>query len=353
MILPTTPAWTSHAVFEVPAEATADQIQALIEAAAQSGDPLPIVHFGFGTWHLDKTLQVARYQNVQIVGDGYGSVLTASARAGSGVMLNIVAPARVTVRDMQWVARGASAISVSQADHTGGRIQIVGSQLGPIVANHLELTQLSMQANPSVASISFTDVIHAVAMSNGVIGPINLTNGSSFLLADTWYEGPETALFRMDSGTFTYQGGHVAPRASLSSPIILLNGFNGTASWLGMVLDASALPAGPSIQINAGNPQTHAYLMGVTSNRDGYFRLTGAGATVGFMINRTANAGASISAQDQNVGASSTTAIHNAWSQARSLHWDSVPYDVPDGSVDIRIYHMKADQTSGLHIAGQ
>jgi hypothetical protein len=353
MALPSTPAWTHHAVFEVPDGATADQIQALIDTAAQSGDPLPIVHFGYGTWNLNKTLQVAQHQNVQLVGDGYGSVLTVSSSLGTGPMLDIVAPAKVTVRDMQWVGASTTAVAVATADYAGGRIQLVGSQLGAIAATHLEKTQLSLQANPGVTSLTFNDVIHAVALSNGVVGPINLTKSSNFLIADTWYEGSATALFRMDSATFTYLGGHVAPRSSTASPAVLLNRFNGTASWLGMQLDESGMPAGPGIELSNEIPQTNAYFMGITSNRSDYFQATHAAAAgvVGFLLNRTANGGASIQAQSE--GTTSTTAIRTAWSHARSLTWDAAPYQVPGGSVDIRIYHVKMDQTAGLIINGQ
>jgi Pectate lyase superfamily protein len=354
MVLPATPAWTHHAVFEVPEGATADQIQALIDSAAQSGDSLPIVHFGYGTWNLNKSLRIAQHQNVQLVGDGYGSVLTASSGVGTGPMLDVAAPAKITLRDLQWVAASTTAVAVSTADYPGGRIQLVGSQLGPVTATHLEKTQLSLQANPGIASLTFNDVIHAVAMSNGVVGPINLTNSSNFLIADTWYEGSATALFRMDSATFTYLGGHVAPRSATASPAVLLDRFNGTASWLGMQLDESQMPAGPAIELSNSVPQTHAYFMGITSNRSAYFQATNAAATsgvVGFLLNQTANGGASIQAQSE--GTTSATAIRSAWSHARSLTWDAAAYQVPTGSVDLRLYHVKMDQTAGLSINGQ
>ena len=353
MALPATPGWIRHTVFEVPTGATTDQIQALIDSAAQSGDSLPIVHFGYGTWNLNKTLHIAQHQSVQLVGDGYGSILTASNGIGKGPMLSVTAPAKVTLRDLQWVATGITAVTVSTADSAGGRIQLVGSQLGPIAATHLEQTQLSLQANPGISSLTFNDVVHAVAISNGVVGPISLTNSSNFLIADTWYEGSATALFRMDSATFTYLGGHVAPRSTTAAPAVLLDRFNGTASWLGMQLDESQMAAGPAIELNNGVPQTHAYFMGITSNRSAYFKAPSAtaGAIVGFLLNRTANGAASI--QAQNEGITSATAIRSAWSHARSLSWDTTAYQVPAASIDLRLYHVKMDQTAGLNLNGQ
>jgi hypothetical protein len=359
MALPSTPGWTRHEVFEVPTNASADQIQALISQAARSTDPQPIIHFGQGTWALNRSLQIPRHGSVQLVGDGYGSILSWSGSAAAGPMLNIAAPGKVTIRDLQWLALSTTAIKISGADQAGGRIQIVASSLGPVVATHLERTQLSLQVNPTIDSISFNDVIHAVAVSSGPLGPVNLTNHSDFLMADSWYEGNETALFRMDSATFTYLGGHMAPAThrgaiNLSEPDVLLNQFQGVASWIGMQLDLSAVPSGIGIQVDGENAQTRAYFLGTTSYVPNYFRRAGGTkglGTIGFILNRTAQV--STDTQAANLGASSADDIVNAWSQARSLSWDSTPYQVPADSVDIRIYHVKMDQTAGLVINGQ
>jgi hypothetical protein len=280
-------------------------------------------------------------------------------------MLNIVAPTKLTIRDMQWLGAGmggvatTTAIGISGADQPGGRIQIVGSTPGAIDADHLHMTQLSLQANPGINSISLDEVIHAVAMGTGGMGQVDLANASSLLMADTWYEGSATSLFRMDSATFTYLGGHMAPAThpgadDLADPSVLLNQFSGQASWIGMEFDLSAIPSGIGIQINGENAQTQAYFMGLTSNRANYFNWAGANAdqgTIGFILNRTVKTTAT--AQAANQGSSSAEDVRKTWSQARSLTWDSTPYQVPTGSTDIRIYRMKMDQTAGIVIHGQ
>jgi Pectate lyase superfamily protein len=80
LALPLTPAVTAHEVYEVLAGATAEQIQALIDQSARSADPQPIIHFGHGTWTLDRTLQIQRGRSVQLVGDGFGSLLSWSGK---------------------------------------------------------------------------------------------------------------------------------------------------------------------------------------------------------------------------------------------------------------------------------
>src|SRR3984885_2255834 len=367
MALPSTPAWTTHQVFEVPAGATADQIQALIDQSAQSSDSDPIIHFAHNTWTLNKSLQIPANRAIELVGDGYGSVLTWFDHTVAGPMLNISAPAKVTVRDMQWSVAGSggvpttTAISISGADRPGGRIQIVGSRLGAIEANHLEMTQLSLQANPGISSISLDDVIHAVAMGTGGMGPVSLANNSSFLMADTWYEGSAASRFRMDNATFTYLGGEMAPAThtgatDLADPCVLLDQFQGQASWIGMQFNLSAIPSGIGIQINGENAHTKAYFLGLTSNRANYFNWAGANAdqgSIGFILNRTAQATSTATAQAANQGSSSAADVRKTWSQARSLAWDSTAYQGPTGSTDIRIYHVVMSQTGGLVIHGQ
>jgi hypothetical protein len=163
----------------------------------------------------------------------------------------------------------------------------------------------------------------------------------------------------MDSATFTYLGGHMAPAThpgaiNLSDPAVLLNQFKGFASWIGMEFDLRAIPSGIGIQINAENAQTRAYFMGTTAYVPNYFRRASGAAglgTVGFILNRTARGSTDTQAADH--GAASANDIADTWSQARSLSWDSTPYQVPPGSVDVQIYHMKMDQTTGVVINGQ
>jgi len=355
LVLPATPSVVTHQVYEVPAGASAAQIQALIDQSLTSGDSQPIIHFAQGRWSLDTALHIPQHGSVQLVGDGYGSVLTWSG--GSGAMLNIAAPAKVTIRDMQWTG-SVSAVSISGADQAGGRIQLVGSALGPISATHLHQTQLSLQANPVIAALSLTDVVNAVAMGNGVVGPLTMASNSSFLMSDSWYEGNATALFTIPNGTFTYLGGHMAPAShgangnDVNVPAVLLNGFAGTASWIGMRLDLKAIPSGIGVDVKNESAQTKAYFVGNSSGANGgsennWFKRAGGGGEVSFNLNRNT------SGQYANQGDTSSAAIVNAWQQARSLNWDSAPYQVPAGSLDVKLYHVKMNQTAGLVINGQ
>jgi hypothetical protein len=59
----------------------------------------------------------------------------------------------------------------------------------------------------------------------------------------------------------------------------------------------------------------------------------------------------SVQAAEQ--GSTSSNNVLAAWKQARSLPWDTTPYQVPKGAMDLKLYRFKADNTSGLVINGQ
>jgi hypothetical protein len=175
-------------------------------------------------------------------------------------------------------------------------------------------------------------------------------------MSDTWYEGDMSTLFSLSSGTFTYLGGHPSPADHTGSgnyaPMALLSGFSGTASFIGMEQDLSHVTSGIGIEVTNETAASNVYVLGNSSGSNGgtennWFSRTGSGGEVGFNLNRES------SGQYANQGDTSSTAILNTWKQARSLNWDSAPYEVPAGAVDIRIYHMKMDQTGGITISGQ
>jgi hypothetical protein len=356
LALQKTPAVVTHTVYEVPTDSTAAQIQALINTALSSSDPQPIVHFGLGTWYINTTLTIPANGKVQLVGDGYQSIIGWSG-TGAGNMLSIAAPAKVTVRDMQWLASSptATAISITGGDSAGGRIQLVGVTSGPLSASNLQRTQLSLQANPQFDAITLTNVVNALAMSNGGIGAVTLASNSSFLMSDTWYEGDgvSTPLFTIPNGTFTYLGGHMASGShggTQSVPPVLVNGSTATQSYIAMNFDLTNVAGGIGAEIE-NEVSGGAYILGTGSNpgENNWFSRPGSGGEVGFNLNRQGSG----SGQYTNQADTSTTAIVNTWAQARSLNWDATPYIPAAGATDIKIYHMKIDQTSGIAINGQ
>lgn len=350
--LPPTPSRQSRQVFEVAAGAGSAQIQAAINAAASSGATNPIVHLPPGRYDLSTSLVVPPKTRLQIAGDALTTVLNWIGPA-NGTMIQLQGPSYATVRDVQMLgfASPATAIGITSANQSGGRVFIEGSSPGALSATGLSQTQLSLQANPAIYSLSLSAVQSAVVVGTGVLGPVSSTGSSSALIADTWYEGPLSNLYRMDSGVFTHMGGHMTPASEPNTPAILLDGFKGRATFVGTQFDLSSVPNGVGIRIGAENNQTNALFLGMTSNKAGYFSRSSTGGSVGLVTSKTIDAqGRATNWADQ--GEDSAAFVTKMLGQARSLLWDTTPYSAPAGSTDVRIYRVKATQTKGIQVIG-
>ncbi len=353
--LPSTPQRLGRQVFEVAPGANAAQIQAAINSAVASGATNPIVHLPPGTYRLSTSLVIPAKSRIQLAGDTLTTILVWTG-AANGSMIQLQGPSYATVRDLQmWGGAGstaATAINMPTANQAGGRILIEGSSTGPLNASNLTQTQLQLQANPGVSSMQLSNVQSFVAMGTGGIGPVTSGENSSALLADTWYEGTETHLYRLTSGTFTFVGGHLAPASHAGAlypndPAILLDRFAGKATFMATDFNLSGVPSGAGIQIGAESSATNGLFLGVAANKAGYYRRTASGGNVGLNTSKSADgSGVATSAPDQGTGDSSflTTML----GQLRSLQWDSAATAAPGGATDVRIYRVKADQSGGI-----
>lgn len=356
LALPATPSRSTHQVFEVPIHANAAQIQAVINAAAASSDVNPIVHLPSGDYVINQALVVPPSTRLQLVGDGLTTALWWNGSSGDA-MIKLSGPSYATVRDLQFYGGQAYAISLNLADQAGGRVFIEGSATGNLQASSLVQTQLALQANVSFSGLDLSNVRNAVLIGQN-IGPVSLNAGSTALMSDSWYEGSATDLFRMDSATFTFLGGLLAPAShpggtNTVNPTILLNGFNGTATFAGAQFALSGLTSQDAIEVDAATPQTRALFLNLTSLTSGtYFHQNSQGASVGLVMakGRSGN-GNVISLPNQGLATSSF--ILSSLTQARALNWTPPVYQATPGSTDVRVYRVNAQNTMGMTISGQ
>ena len=348
--LPPTPAFANRQVFEVAAGSSAAEIQTAIDAAVASGAQNPVVHLAQGFFDLEQPLVIPAGARIQLAGDSLQTILRVKAGVSRG--LELPGPSYATLRDLRINAPvGSTAVQISNADQPGGRVFVEGCATGAVHASHLVGTQLSLQSNPYVGSdalgsLHFDDVQGFVAMGSGPLGPVTLTGGSTGLVADTWYEGTESKLYRMDSGTFTYLGGVLAPAAHAGgtdndSPTVLLDGFAGSASYVGARFELSSLPSGIGIDIPSETDQTHAMFLGCTFNDTRFLRRASTGGQVGVVSSSLQAAGAPENTSMPNRGDESAAFVLQMLAQARSLGWDTAPYAAPDGATDVRIYRAE------------
>lgn len=353
--LPATPVRADRRVFEVPSGASATMIQAIVNIAASSGALNPVVHFPPGDYPVSQPIVMPASLRLQIVGDAMTTQMRWTGPAG-GSIFKLQGPSLVTIRDL-FAVGPAYLASISQADQPGGRIYLQGNDMGPIEASDLVATQLHMQANPNVGGFNFNNVKNVVAIATGGLGPVKSTNNSSTLIADTWYEGSATDLFRVDSGSLTYIGGHMGPAthpgtADLTHPPVLLDGFKGQATFIGAQFNVNSIINWTAIQIGTETADTNALFLGVLGFRPGYFKRASSGGNVGLLMSKTWNVSANTVATQVDQGSRSSDFINKMLVQLRALTWDTAPYQAPAEATDVRIYRVKADQTNGLLVKG-
>jgi hypothetical protein len=321
-------------------------------AAAAGGAINPVVHLPAGNYTIDRSLSIPAGAAIQLAGDSIGTVLNWSG-SGRGPMLRLAGPSRATVRDLRLVGPAQTAIAVDRADQDGGRILVVGSFMGPTAASDLLRTRLSMQANTAFATLALSRVQSAVSLGVGGLGPLSLVQGSRLMLSDSWFEGPETQLFRLESSRLTYRGGQMAPGDARFGPApvvpaIGLDGFAGTVAFLGV--EMTLQDAGNGIRVANETAQTNALFLGVEANRAGYFSRLAGGGRVGLLSSRLR------SPESQKVadtGQADAGFLVDALSQARSLGWDDAPRNAPPSATDLRLYRlMTIDSAEGLRIDG-
>ncbi len=362
--LPSTRSFAQHKVFEVPAGKQtvkapwvtgSAEIQSAVDLAVASGEPNAVVHLPPGYYALAKTVVVPPKARIQIVGDGLTTNLTWGG-AGQGPFFSLQGPSYATIRDLAMGANPTTpiAIEVSNADQVGGRVFIQGSSNGRLRATGLSQTQILGLGNPGLSQLDATDVASLALVGNGGIGPATVKN-SYALYADTWFEGVESAIFRVSDSTFSYIGGQIAPASHKPAvtpivPAIQFDGFRGSATFLGFSMDLGGVPSGVGIDIGAETADTHLMFLGCGGNTPNYFLRRSSGGDVGLLWAKVPDVSKMV-ASAANAGDSSEDFVRKMLAQMRSLTWDDTPYTPPSGATDVHFYRMTTADTAGITIS--
>jgi hypothetical protein len=345
-------------VFEVPPGSSERMIQAIVNLAAQSGADNPIVHFAKGEYRLASTIVVPALTRLQLVGDGLTTQVRWTGPAG-GIMFQLDGPSRATVRDMFLLGNGptAKAFSLPNADQAQGRVLVLGSSLPTLQAVNLTQTHLSLQGNPSLNGLNLNNAQSVISVGAGGIGPSVIGGNSRALVQDQWYEGNQTALFRVSSGDFTYMSGHMSPAShpgiyDPTQPPVSLDGLNGKVTFVSFSFDNNAKTQGISLQVKNETAATQALFLAPASLATNYFQRTGSGGSVGMVMGRGRNeAGAML--QLGAVGRSDAAFIRSQLLSARGVVWDTAPRTARATATDVRIYRVHASNAvSGMTISG-
>jgi hypothetical protein len=358
-VMPVTPARVSRKVFEVPPGSSSAQIQTFIDQAVQAaaaGAVNPIVHLPPGSYQIPATLVIPPQAGIQVVGDALTTALIWTGPPG-GTIFELQGPSYATLRNMLMLGLNpsATAISMTHADQPGGRIFIEGSAFGPVTASGLLQTQITAQQQTGVGALTLNNVYNFLDIASSV-GPLNATGTVNALVADSWFEGTASALVRVNSGDITYIGAELAPATHTPAlqPIvapILLNDFQGSATFVGVSMALSFVPNGVGIQIGQELASTNALFLGVSAlaGPGHYLARTSTGGNVGLV---SSNIYTGAEAPVPNQGDVEPRFILNMLNQVRALSWDTSAYQAPAGATDVRFYRLETVDTAGLAISG-
>ena len=244
-----TPPNLNRTIFEVPAGATSDTIQAAVDDAAKLSGHRPVVHVPWGQFAgVSVTVPPT---DMQVIGDGFGSELHGT--------VTLLGPAsHVIVRDVSVFGPGVGdGIVLKGADQSGGRVFLQQVQAAYSATNivydglarsTLEARDLGhMSASGTSIKVLGTGKVNIVsgASSNNASYSVS---GGQLLVRDMWYEGREPAagfLSATDGSTVTIVGSRVALPYGFKTPAFDFARFTGIAAVLANFEDDRVVISGP------------------------------------------------------------------------------------------------------------
>jgi hypothetical protein len=249
-MLPSTVPNLRRRVVDVEPNAPADAIQRAIDRAAERIGTRPVVHIPFGTYLLNHTLTIPP-GDLQIVGDGYGTVLQ-WAGSDSGPVIKITGPTKTTLRELRVEVDGkADGIVVEGVDQARARVYLEGVQTWHGAATNVLLDHLR---NAVTTLTDFNHSDNRSGVSVKVLGSrMTLFSGSSsanalsyevsdnadVVVRDTWYESDTPGGFVSvhDRATFTMQSSRVATGAESLVPAFRVENLDGRVAMLSNHID--------------------------------------------------------------------------------------------------------------------
>jgi len=277
------PALVRRPVLEVPENADAGVIQGILNRAAAMKGQRPVVHFGPGSYTVDRTLKIAAGADMQLTGDGwlYGTVIqqkdTMTFRRAP--LLQVEGPSYITIRDMQWgsawMPHQYAAVVFLNTDQPAAEVHIdqvysPGSDTSLFVRG---MNNLYVQKDNSFFSTgNYIDGgsragkgTARVSCFGGQFVGVAVRHQARFTAKDCWWEGDtRIPLDLSGEGAITIDGGMIAPARADSQTTIRINKFDGTINLMNMYLQGGISPApdNPRLRLLVWNIHSY-YKMGV------------------------------------------------------------------------------------------
>ena len=267
---PLAAAWPAlkRRVIDVAANADGATIQAAINRAAADDGRRAVVHIPAGIHEIAHTIVVPP-SDVQVVGDGYSTVLRWSG-TGNGPVLRVDGPSKATLRELRIEGAGAAdAVLVGTTDQPGARIYMQGVQLrrakvadlrvDAVDHTYLQLEDFGQAYSPEARAIVVAggpalragrpaagrvSIFSGASSGNRV--SIDVSNGGRLLVRDMWYESGAGAGYAHIHGraTFTADGLRVASPVSQSPPAFDIAGLDGDVAVIATHFDDRIVVSG-------------------------------------------------------------------------------------------------------------
>ena len=281
--LPPPPPNLRRPIIEVVRRANASTIQAAIDSAAKLGGQRPVVHLPNATYLISRTLTIPGGVDLQLVGDGGGTLLKWNG-SGIGPVIRLLSPARATLRDLQVDGGGnlslANGIVVEGADQPNGRVFMdqantstfnTGTSFGlnGLFVDRLDQTIVELRDFGQGSWTLSTDPDQVMTRvlggrwrdtnDPGATSRVNIFAGSGgglplsfqveaggrLMAQDMWFEGAATRFAKLsDSGTLTLNAQFIAFYSESPLPAIELDDFRGRLTLVNVPFAASRLSIG-------------------------------------------------------------------------------------------------------------
>ena len=363
-------------VFEVPAGANAEIIQAIIDKAGKASGKRPVVHFPYGTYKISTTLFIPVNSDMQLTGDGdgneYASMLIWSGTT-PGPIIAIAGPSKATLRDITLIGnKGTTNILIANADQKNARVFLqgfnqAGGQVG-LLANQLDHTLVLAYDTEFSGLKTAVDVIGGRLAETGVpaegrtivysgaesgnIVSHQVSNGGNLMVQDTWYEGGNKSTYANLSGKgiFTADGDKVATPQHTEVPSVVLKNFSGKALFTAVdFTDRFALSGncfGAKILVLGILAEDNPFVADTSSPK----------ADIRVLLSRTRDYKPNISGSGSypvaDIGKYEPKFVNDMLSNMVSVH-STILTPLPKGTTDVRFYRVTSlNGARGLDIEG-
>lgn len=247
-VIPSRPLKSERKVFEVPQNATAEQIQRIINIASSSKTKA-VIHFPPGKFRLDRSLVIPQGSDLYIVGDGlvHSSRLVASNFKVNNPAPLIIAsdPSSLRITDIQLGEhtsdkKGTASIELHNIDQKGARLIV--DQLYSSADTSMFLSDLNyLYVEKDNSFFSDGNFITGGIMQQegkgtftvnyfgGQFSRLTVRGGVALNARDCWWEGgsTRTPLEIKGDGIISLDGAMISPYFSDAKPSIVIGKFNG------------------------------------------------------------------------------------------------------------------------------